>query len=121
MPGVPTWVLPILTIIELMGVVLRPFVLMIRLFANITAGHIIALAFFSLIFIFGEMSVGAGLGVSVLSLVFTVFMGALELLVAFLQAYVFTLLSAIYFGAAVDEGHDIHNHVDDHLPEAAHH
>ncbi len=121
MPGVPVWVLPILTLIELLGVVLRPFVLMIRLFANITAGHIISLAFFSLIFIFGEMSVGAGLGVSVLSLVFTVFMGVLELLVAFLQAYVFTLLSAIYFGAAVDEGHDIHNHVDDALPEVAHH
>lgn len=121
MPGVPAWVLIILTPIEILGLVLRPFVLMIRLFANITAGHIIALAFFSLIFIFGEMSVGAGLGVSLLSLVFTVFMGALELLVAFLQAYVFTLLTAIYFGAAVDEGHDVNNHADDYLPDTAHH
>ena len=116
MPGVPKPVLFILTPIEILGVFLRPFVLMIRLFANITAGHIIALAFFSLIFIFGEMNAGLGLGVSALSLVFTVFMGALELLVAFLQAYVFTLLSAIYFGAAVDEGHEVHNHADDHLP-----
>lgn len=116
MPGVPKPVLLILTPIEILGVFLRPFVLMIRLFANITAGHIIALAFFSLIFIFGEMNAGLGLGVSALSLVFTVFMGALELLVAFLQAYVFTLLSAIYFGAAVDEGHEVHNHADDHLP-----
>jgi F-type H+-transporting ATPase subunit a len=114
MPGVPIPVLIILTPIEILGLFLRPFVLMIRLFANITAGHIIALAFFSLIFIFGEMNVGLGFGVSILSLVFTIFMGALELLVAFLQAYVFTLLSAIYFGAAVDEGHEIHNHVDDH-------
>lgn len=114
MPGVPIPVLIILTPIEIMGLFLRPFVLMIRLFANITAGHIIALAFFSLIFIFGEMNAGLGLGVSVFSLIFTIFMGALELLVAFLQAYVFTLLSAIYFGAAVDEGHDVHNHVDDH-------
>jgi F-type H+-transporting ATPase subunit a len=114
MPGVPIPVLIILTPIEIIGLFLRPFVLMIRLFANITAGHIIALAFFSLIFIFGEMHAGLGIGVSVLSLVFTVFMGALELLVAFLQAYVFTLLSAIYFGAAVDEGHDINNHTDDH-------
>jgi F-type H+-transporting ATPase subunit a len=105
MPGVPWPVLIILTPIELIGVVLRPFVLMIRLFANITAGHIIALSFFSLIFIFGETSTGAGLGVAVVALVFTVFMGALELLVAFLQAYVFTLLSSIYFGAAVEEGH----------------
>ena len=121
MPGVPIPVLIILTPIEILGLFLRPFVLMIRLFANITAGHIIALAFFSLIFIFGEMNAGLGLGVSVLSLVFTVFMGALELLVAFLQAYVFTLLSAIYFGAAVDEGHDVNNHVDDHAPVAQHH
>ena len=90
MPGVPIPVLIILTPIEIIGLFLRPFVLMIRLFANITAGHIIALAFFSLIFIFGEMHAGLGIGVSVLSLVFTVFMGALELLVAFLQAYVFT-------------------------------
>jgi len=115
MPGVPLPVLIILTPIEILGLFLRPFVLMIRLFANITAGHIISLAFFSLIFIFGEMNTGLGLGVSVFSLVFTVFMGFLELLVAFLQAYVFTLLSAIYFGSAVDEGHDTHNHVDDHM------
>ncbi len=121
MPGVPAWVLIILTPIELLGVVLRPFVLMIRLFANITAGHIIALAFFSLIFIFGEMSTGAGLGVAVLSVAFTVFMGFMELLVAFLQAYVFTLLSAMYFGAAIEEGHHAHDehHAHDHAqPEA---
>lgn len=105
MPGVPVWVLFLLTPIEILGVFLRPFVLMIRLFANITAGHIIALSFFSLIFIFGELHVGAGLGVSVVSVAFTVFMGVLELLVAFLQAYVFTLLSAIYFGAAIEEAH----------------
>jgi F-type H+-transporting ATPase subunit a len=121
MPGVPIGVLFILTPVEILGFFLRPMVLMIRLFANITAGHIISLSFFSLIFIFGEMNTGAGLGVSVFSIAFTVFMGALELLVAFLQAYVFTLLSAIYFGAAVDEGHDVYNHADDYLPETAHH
>lgn len=109
MPGVPIPVLIILTPIEILGLFLRPFVLMIRLFANITAGHIIALAFFSLIFIFGKMSTGAGLGVSVLSVAFTVFMGLMELLVAFLQAYVFTLLSAMYFGSAVEEGHHEHH------------
>lgn len=118
MPGVPIGVLILLTPIEILGVILRPFVLMIRLFANITAGHIIALSFFSLIFIFGEMSTGAGLGVSILSVAFVVFMTMLELLVAFLQAFVFTLLSAIYFGAAVEE-HD-HDHVghDAHVEEA---
>lgn len=117
MPGVPVGVLVLLTPIELLGVVLRPFVLMIRLFANITAGHIIALSFFSLIFIFGEMSTGLGLGVSVFSVAFVIFMTMLELLVAFLQAFVFTLLSAIYFGSAVEEHH--HEHGDDH-EHAAH-
>ena len=105
MPGVPKPVLIILTPIEIMGVFLRPFVLMIRLFANITAGHIIALSFFCLIFIFGEMNKGLGLGVGAFAVAFNVFMGLLELLVALIQAYVFTLLSAIYFGAALEEPH----------------
>lgn len=117
MPGVPKAVLLILTPIEILGVFLRPFVLMIRLFANITAGHIIALAFFSLIFIFGKggESVGAGLGVGVASWAFTVFMMLLELLVAFLQAFVFALLSAVYIGSAVEEGH--HENHDEAHPE----
>jgi F-type H+-transporting ATPase subunit a len=84
---------------------LKPLVLMLRLFANITAGHIIILGFFSLIFIFGAMSPTLGYAVSPLSVAFTVFMSLLELLVAFLQAYVFTLLSAIYVGMAVEEHH----------------
>lgn len=105
MPGVPKGILLLLTPIEILGVFLRPFVLMIRLFANITAGHIIALSFFCLIFIFGQNGTGVGLAVSPLSLVFTVFMTTLELLVAFLQAYVFTMLSAVYIGAAVEEHH----------------
>jgi len=107
-PGVPWWLkfpIPLMPIVELMGVFSKPLVLMLRLFANITAGHIIALAFFSLIFIFGEMSTGLGYGVSVLSVAFTIFMNFLELLVAFLQAYVFTLLSSIYIGMAVADDH----------------
>jgi len=110
MPGIPVGVLFILTPIEILGFFLRPFVLMIRLFANITAGHIIALSFYSLIFIFGQMNVGLGYGVSILSTAFAIFMGFLELLVAFLQAYVFTLLTAMYFGAAVED----HHHAEDH-------
>lgn len=105
MPGVPGWVLGILTPVEILGMFLKPFVLMIRLFANITAGHIIALSFFSLIFVFGETNTGAGIGVAVGSLAFTVFMTMLELLVAFIQAYVFTFLSAMYIGSAVEEPH----------------
>lgn len=105
-PGVPWWLkfpLPLMPIVELIGVFTKPFVLMVRLFANISAGHIIMLGFFSLIFIFGEMATGLGYGVSVLSVAFAIFMNLLEFLVAFIQAYVFTLLSALYFGMATEE------------------
>lgn len=103
MPGVPVPILFILTPIEIFGFFLKHAILMIRLFANITAGHIIGLSFFSLIFIFGEMNIIAGYGVSVLSVAFALFMTMLELLVAFIQAYVFTLLSAVFIGMAVEE------------------
>lgn len=108
-PGVPWWLklpVPLMPIVEIMGVFIKPFVLMIRLFANICAGHIIALGFYSLIFIFGQRSLISGYGVSVVSVGFTIFMGLLELLVAFIQAYVFTLLSAIYFGMALEQHHN---------------
>jgi len=110
-PGVPWWLkipIPLMPLIELIGVFTKPFVLMVRLFANIAAGHIIVLGFISLIFIFGTMSEAFGYGISVLSVVFAVFMSLLELLVAFIQAYVFTLLSAIYFGMATEEHHENH-------------
>lgn len=109
MPGVPKPVLLILTPVEILGVFLRPAILMIRLFANITAGHIIVLSFFALIFIFGEINAGLGWGVSIFSLCFTVFMSMLELLVAFIQAFVFTFLSAMYFGSAIEGAHDDHH------------
>lgn len=105
-PGVPWWLklpLPLMPIVEIIGIITKPFVLMIRLFANITAGHIIVLGFVSLIFIFGAISTGLGYGVSVVSILFMLFMNLLELLVAFIQAYVFTLLSALYFGLAIAE------------------
>ncbi len=107
-PGVPWWLkfpVPLMPIVEIIGIFTKPFVLMVRLFANITAGHIIILGFMSLIFIFGNMSVGLGYGISVVSVAFAIFMGLLELLVAFIQAYVFTLLSALYFGMATEEHH----------------
>jgi F-type H+-transporting ATPase subunit a len=109
-PGIPWWLkfpFPLMPIVEILGIFLKPFVLAIRLFANITAGHIVALAFYCLIFIFAEKSIFAGYGVSIVSISFTVFMGLLELLVAFIQAYVFTLLSALYFGMAL-ERHEAH-------------
>jgi F-type H+-transporting ATPase subunit a len=105
-PGVPWWLklpIPLMPIVEIIGIITKPFVLMIRLFANITAGHIIVLGFVSLIFIFGAISAALGIGVSVVSVAFMIFMNLLELLVAFIQAYVFTLLSALYFGLATIE------------------
>jgi len=107
-PGVPWWLkfpVPLMPIVELIGVFTKPFVLMVRLFANIAAGHIIVLGFVSLIFIFGEMNLLLGYGISIISVAFSIFMDMLELLVAFIQAYVFTLLSALYFGMATEEHH----------------
>ncbi|MCJ8166135.1 F0F1 ATP synthase subunit A [Pontibacter sp. E15-1] len=102
-PGVPVWLAPIMIPVELIGIITKPFSLMVRLFANITAGHIIILSLFSLIFIFESLAVAP------LSVAFATFMNFLELFVALLQAYIFTLLSAMYFGGAVEE----HDHVDD--------
>jgi F-type H+-transporting ATPase subunit a len=104
-PGVPLPLRIIILPIEIVGMFTKPFSLMIRLFANITAGHIIILSLFSLIFIFESYTVG------VVSTAFAVFMSLLELFVALLQAYVFTLLSAMYFASAVEEHHvDSHGH-----------
>jgi F-type H+-transporting ATPase subunit a len=111
MPGIPKPVLLILTPIEIMGHFIRPFTLMIRLFANIMAGHIVLLVFFCLIFIFsknGESLVG-GLATSPFAMAFTIFINCLELLVGALQAYVFTLLTSIYIGTAVAEPHHDHH------------
>ena len=106
-PGVPWWLkvpIPLMFIIEFIGFLSKPIVLMLRLFANITAGHIIILAFVSLIFIFDNLyGAAGGYGVSIVSVIFSIFMFCIELLVAFLQAYVFTLLSALYLGSAVEE------------------
>ena len=106
LPPVPKWLYPIIVPIEIIGMFTKPFSLMIRLFANITAGHIIMLSLFGLIFIFQSLAVG------VVSTAFATFMNFLELLVAFIQAYVFTLLSASYFATAVEDHHhdDAHAH-----------
>lgn len=98
-PGVPFWLLPIMIPVEIIGMFSKPFALMIRLFANITAGHIIVLSLVCLIFIFKSLAVAP------VSILFVIFMDCLELLVAFLQAYVFTLLSTLFIGLAVKEEH----------------
>ncbi len=101
MPGVPVAVKPLLAIVEFLGIFTKPFALMIRLFANITAGHIIILSLISLIFIFETE------WASIASVPFVIFMSCIELLVALLQAYIFTLLSALFIGLAVQE-HEHH-------------
>jgi len=98
----PWWLFPIMIPVEIVGIFSKPIALMIRLFANITAGHILILSLISLIFIFQT------LWVSPVSIIFVVFMDAIELLVAFLQAYIFTLLSALFIGMAIQEHHAEH-------------
>ena len=105
-PGVPVFVKPIMIVIELVGIIAKPFALMVRLFANITAGHIIILSLVSLIFIFGhQYGEGVGVGTSLVAVPFAIFMYCIELLVAFLQAFIFTMLSALFIGTAVEEHH----------------
>ncbi len=99
MPGVPFVIKPLLALIEIAGVFIKPVALMIRLFANITAGHIIILSLLSLIFIFKSLALAP------VSVGIVLFMNCLELLVAVLQAYIFTLLSALFIGMAVSEEH----------------
>ncbi|MDT0685487.1 F0F1 ATP synthase subunit A [Autumnicola psychrophila] len=101
MPGIPTFVKPILAVVEVMGVIIKPLALMIRLFANITAGHIIILSLIGLIFLLENA------GVAGISVPFALFITVLELLVAFLQAFIFTILSALFIGMAVEE-HEHH-------------
>lgn len=107
MPGIPTFVKPILSVIEILGLFIKPFTLFIRLFANITAGHIIVLSLVGLIWQFGDM--GANIGGSaigaVVSFLFVSFMNVLELFVSFLQAFIFALLASLYIGGAVEEHH----------------
>lgn len=101
-PKVPIFLkaIPLMPIIELFGVFTKPFALMIRLFANMMAGHAVILSFTCVIFLGWSMGVGFGLGLNIFSIIMLLFMNCLELLVAFVQAYVFTLLSAVFIGLA---------------------
>ncbi|WP_069658914.1 F0F1 ATP synthase subunit A [Arcticibacter eurypsychrophilus] len=99
LPDVPWWLYPIMIPVEIIGVVSKPFALMIRLYANISAGHIIVLSLISLIFIFKSIAIAP------VSVAFVLFMDVLELLVGFLQAFIFTMLTALFIGTAVQEHH----------------
>jgi len=105
-PPVPMGVKPILIPVEILGIFTKPFALMIRLFANMIAGHIIIISLISLIFIFGSLSAGIGWGFSPLSVAFVIFIYLIELLIAFLQAYIFTILTAVFIGQAFEGSHD---------------
>ena len=112
-PPVPMGIKPILIPVEILGIFTKPFALMIRLFANMIAGHIIIICLISLIFIFGALSTGIGWGFSPLSVAFVIFIYFIELLVAFLQAYIFTNLTAVFIGQAFEGGHDdVDHHAD---------
>lgn len=111
-PGVPLGVKFILIPVEFLGVFIKPFALIIRLFANMVAGHIIIICLISLIFIFGEMNAVAGWGTSPVAIGFTVFIYFIEILVAFIQAYIFTNLTALFIGSAFEgEHHDEKIHI----------
>jgi len=109
-PGVPGWVKIILVPVEILGIFTKPFALMIRLFANMVAGHILIICLISLIFIMGALNQYAGWGFAPFSIAFTVFIYFIEVLVAFLQAFIFTILTAVFIGQAFEGGHDAHDH-----------
>ena len=105
-PDVPTWLkvpFPLMPIIEVVRIFTKPFALMIRLFANIMAGHAIVLGLTCLVFITVSLGPAINSSMTALSVVFSVFINFVELLVAFIQAYVFTLLSAVLVGLARDD------------------
>ena len=103
--------IPLMPFIEFIGTITKPFALTMRLFANVTAGHIVMLGFTCLIFLLGARAVSWGYISSILSVFLSVFMYILELLIAFIQAFIFTLLSALYIGlATVEPHHQKENH-----------
>ncbi len=107
-PDVPIWLkcpLPIMQFIEIFGIFTKPAALCVRLFANMMGGHMIVITLVLLIFIFGAFGMAAAGGVTVISIIFTIFMFALDVLVSFIQAYVFTMLSTIFIALAQEDGH----------------
>ncbi len=105
-PGMPWGVKMILIPVEILSVFIKPFALIIRLFANMVAGHIIIICLISLIFIFAGLNVYAGWGTSIFSIAFTIFIYFIEILVAFIQAFIFSMLTAVFVGQAFEGGHD---------------
>ncbi len=114
-PPVPGFVKGIMVPVEVLQVVTKPFALMIRLFANMMAGHVIIICLVSLIFIFAGISKGVGIGFTPVSIAFAVFIYLIEVLVAFIQAFIFTMLTAVFISQAVEGDHE-----DGHAEQAHH-
>lgn len=107
-PDVPTWLkfpIPIMPVLEIVGIFTKPFSLMVRLFANILAGHFMILGVVAVIFLTAELGAAMNTGLTVVALVLGIFMDVLEFLVAFIQAYVFTMLSSVFIGLSRQEEH----------------
>lgn len=108
-PDVPTWLkcpVPLMPVIELFGIFTKPFALMVRLFANILAGHSIILSLVCIIFVTAKFGAAVCGGMTVVSVLLSLFMNMLELLVAYIQAYVFTMLSSVFIGMSREGGHE---------------
>lgn len=105
-PEVPLPLKPLMIPIECVGIITKPFALMIRLFANMMAGHAVILSFTCVIFLGWSMGLAFGMGLHLFSAVMLLFMNCLEVMVAFIQAYVFTMLSAVFIGLAHPEHHE---------------
>jgi F-type H+-transporting ATPase subunit a len=116
-PPVPLGVKPIMIPVEILGIFTKPFALIIRLFANMISGHIIILSFIILIFVFGAMNTALGWGTSPFFILLAVFIYLIELLVAFIQAYIFANLTAVFVGLAFEGGHE-EGHGHEHAQEA---
>jgi len=117
-PPVPLGVKPIMIPVEIMGIFTKPFALIIRLFANMISGHIIILSFICLIFIFGAMNTALGWGTSPFFVALAVFIYLIEILVAFIQAFIFANLTAVFIGQAFEGSHDDHGHGEGHHDDA---
>jgi F-type H+-transporting ATPase subunit a len=118
-PPVPWGVKPIMIPVEILGIFTKPFALIIRLFANMISGHIIILSFIVLIFIFGTMNTALGWGTSPFFILLAVFIYLIEILVAFIQAFIFANLTAVFIGQAFEGGHEEGHEGHGHTEEAA--
>lgn len=112
-PNVPWWLkapVPLIPVIEVIGMFTKPFALMIRLFANILAGHSVIIGLVCIVFVTVELGAAMNAGMTVLSVIMTTFVNLLEVLVAYIQAYVFTILSAVFIGLSQAEPHHQKSH-----------